>query len=50
VVVICNIAGAWRGVIIAGESGEGGGVEGVVEDVVNVLHTSIVLEFRFSID
>jgi len=43
VVIVGNVAWVRHGIIIAGESGEGGGVEGVAEDVINVLHTSIVL-------
>jgi len=50
VVIVGNVAWVGCGIIVAVKAGKSGGVEGVAEDVIGVLHTSIVLEFCFSID
>ena len=49
-IIVGNVAWVRCGIIIAGKAGKSGSIEGVAEEVVNVLHTSIVLEFCFSID
>ena len=50
VVIVGNVAWVGCGIIVAVESGKSGGVEVVAEEVIGVLHTSIVLEFCFSVD